>query len=126
MPFLVIPNEVYANDATIWVAVINEDVDPATAILECGSNQQALNEGWRDFESADGKNRIRYQRATLNNLKPRTSYSLALRVGGESKADGSITTLPSRLPAAGERPLTVLLGSCFDGREDKTGAVGQT
>lgn len=126
MPFLVIPNEVYANDATIWVAGINEDLDPATAILEYGSNQQALNAGWRDFETDDGKNRIRYQRVTLNNLAPRQSYSLGLRVGGDLKADGSITTLPYRLPGAGERPLTVLLGSCFYGREDKAGAVGQT
>jgi len=39
MPFLVIPNEAYANDATIWVAGINEDFDPATAILEYDSNQ---------------------------------------------------------------------------------------
>src|ERR1700694_789015 len=126
MPFLVIPNEVYANDATIWVAGINEDLDPATAILEYGSNQQALNAGWRDFETADGKNRIRYQQVTLNNLPPRQSYSLGLRVGGELRADGSITTLPYRLPVAGERPLTVLLGSCYFGREDKAGGVGAT
>lgn len=126
MPFLVVPNEVYANDATIWVAGINEDFDPATAILEYGSNQKALNAGWRDFGTIDGKNRIRYQRVALNDLSPRQSYSLGLRVGGELKADGNIITLPYRLPVAGERPLTVLLGSCYYGREDKAGAVGQT
>jgi hypothetical protein len=126
MPFLIVPNEVYANDATIWVAGINESIDPATAILEYGSNQKALNAGWRDFETADGKNRIRYQRVTLSNLLPRQPYSLGLRLGGDLRADGSITTLPYRLPTAGERALTVLLGSCYFGAEDKSGAVGQT
>lgn len=126
MAFLVIPNEVYGNDATVWVAAINESLDPTTTVLEYGSNQKPLNAGWRDFQTADGKNRMRYQRVNLNNLSPRQSYSLALRVGGELKADGSITTLPYRLPAAGERPLTVLLGSCYYGRDDKAGAVGQT
>lgn len=126
MPFLVIPNEVYANDATIWVAGIYEDFDPATVVLEYGSNQKLLDTGWRDFVTEDGKNRIRYQRVSLSNLSPRTSYTLGLRVGGEIKADGSIITLPYRLPVYGERPLTVLLGSCYYGQEDKTGAVGQT
>jgi phosphodiesterase/alkaline phosphatase D-like protein len=126
MSFLVIPNEVYANDATIWVAAINENLDPATTVLEYGSNQKQLNGGWLDFATADGKNQIRYQRVPLNNLSPRQTYSLGLRVGDELKADGSITTIPYRLPVAGERPFTILLGSCYFGREDKTGAVGQT
>jgi hypothetical protein len=126
MPFLVIPNEVYANDATIWVAGINENIDPATTSLEYGSNQKALDAGWRDFETEDRKNRIRYQRVNLNNLLPRQSYSLGLRIAGELKADASIITLPYRLPTIDERPLTVLLGSCYYGREDKVGAVGQT
>jgi len=126
MAFLVIPNEVYANQATVWVAAINDNFDPAATVLDYGSNQLPLNAGWSDFSTADGKNRIRYQRVTLNDLLPRKKYSLALRVGGIIKADGSITTIPYRLPPAGERPFTVLLGSCYYGREDKTGAVGQT
>jgi len=126
MSFLVVPNEVYANEATIWVAGINESFDPVAAVLEYGSNQKTLNQGWRDFKSIDGKNRIRYQRVVLKNLSPRQSYSLGLRAGGELKANGSITTLPDRLPVASQRPLTVLLGSCYYGREDKAGAVGQT
>jgi hypothetical protein len=126
MSFLIVPNEVYANDATIWVAAINEALDPANAVLEYDSNTKTLTGGWHDFETADRKNRIRYQRVTLNDLSPRKKYSLALRVGGNIKADGSITTIPYRLPLASERPFTVLLGSCYYGREDKTGAVGQT
>ena len=46
MSFLVIPNEVFANDARIWVAAVNENFDPnklkrgafsATSFLACVS-----------------------------------------------------------------------------------------
>ena len=126
MPFLIVPNEVYGNDATIWVAAIDEPLDPATTILEFGSNQKSLNSGWIDFETADRTRRIRYQRVTLGNLSPRTKYSLALRVGGEVRADGSMTTIPHQLPLANERAFTVLLGSCYYGRTDTDGLVGRT
>ena len=36
---------------------------------------------------------------------------------------GRLTTLPSRLPQPGERPLTFLLGSCFYNRNDPGGRV---
>jgi len=124
--FLVIPNEAYGDTATIWVAAINEIFDPAVSVLEYGSNQVALNSGWNDFVTDDGKNRIWYQRLLLTNLSPRKSYNLNFRVAGELKADGVVTTIPYRLPVAGERPFTVLIGSCYFGREDKAGAVGQT
>jgi hypothetical protein len=39
MSYLVIPNEVFANDATIWVAAVNENFDPTTAVLEYGSDR---------------------------------------------------------------------------------------
>jgi hypothetical protein len=126
MAFLVIPNEVQANRATVWVAAINETFDSASSRLDYGSNQLSLNAGWIDFATADGKNRIRYQRVILTNLSSRTPYNLALRVDGALKADGVVTTLPDRLPVVSERPFTVLLGSCYFGPEDKAGAVGQT
>src|SRR5437870_2023725 len=126
MAFLIIPNEVSSNTATIWVAAINENFDPATTVLEYGTDQLALNAGWTDFVTEDKKNRISYQRITLNNLSPRKWYPLVLRVAGDQKADGSVITLPDRLPNASDRPFTVLLGSCYFGREDKFGDVGRT
>ena len=126
MPFLIIPNEVYANNATVWAAAINENFGPATAMLEYGSNQVPLTGGWSDFATADGTNRIRYQRVALENLSQATRYNMALRIGGQTKADGSFTTIPWRLPNQGERPFIVLLGSCFYRRSDPNGAVGQT
>src|SRR5262249_23184979 len=126
MPFLVIPNEAYSDQANVWVAAINDDLDPAVTVLDYGVGQKALTDGWTDFVSQDGKNRIRYQRVTLENLAPRKWHPLVLRVGGQIKADGSVITLPERLPNAGVRPFTVLLASCFYGHDDKAGAVGQT
>jgi hypothetical protein len=81
MSYLVIPNEVFANDATIWVAAINENLNPAATVLEYGSNQVALNSGWSTFRTADGNFTINYQRVALHNLTQQTRYSLTLRVG---------------------------------------------
>lgn len=74
-----------------------------------------------------------YQRVDLETLKPRTSYSLKLRVddrlavGRERHLrEARVTTLPSTLPGKGEKPFTVLLGSCFYKPEDEDGLVGRT
>src|SRR5215472_3526919 len=126
MAYLLIPNEVDTGWAKIWLAAINENFDPATAALSYGGNQLAVNANWQNFVTSDGSNRIQFQRVGLNGLDQRTFYNLAFSVGGQQRATGGVTTLPVRLPVAGERPFTVLLGSCYFGREDKAGAVGQT
>ncbi len=126
MAFLIIPNEVDVNRATIWLAAINDAFDPATATLQYGANEIALNNAWKDSTTNDGNYRIRYQRVTLNGLSQRTLYNLAFRIGGASVATSTVTTLPERLPVAGEKPFIVLLGSCYFNHEDKAGSVGQT
>ena len=127
MSFLVIPNEVCANDAIIWVAAINENFDPTAAVLEYGPNQVALNAAnWSNFNTADGNFSIRYQRVQLHNLTQQTSYWLTLRVSGQWKADASIKTIPWRLPGPADPAFIVMLGSCFFGHEDPDGTVGRT
>lgn len=132
MSFLIVPNEVSQTTATIWVAVINEAFDPGLdqPVLEYasrfGTTQKPLNDPWTTFQTSDGTYRIIYQRIQLFGLNPRTWHSLVFKVKNNQKADGSVITLPDRLPNAGDRPFTVLLGSCYFGREDKAGAVGQT
>ena len=125
MSFLIVPNEAFGDTATIWVGAIDENFDPAVTILEYGSNQIALNTNWSNYPTV-GQTRIRYQRVPLSNLQPRTRYDLVLRVGGVARADGVVTTIPYRLPAVGEPPFIVFLGSCFYAREDPNGYVGQT
>lgn len=126
MAYLVIPNDVTAFEAKVWVAAINEKNDLTTAVLECGAQQLPLDANWLDWASTDGKNRVRYRRVIIKNLSPRTVYPLRFRLGGDLKADGSVSTLPSELPAAGQPPFTVLLGSCFYKPEDQAGEVGKT
>ncbi len=126
MPFLIIPNEVFANSATVWAGAINEHLDPAVTTLDYGNTTIALNSGWTDLATADGTNRVRYQRVRLDNLTQATPYNLALRIGGQVKADCSFTTIPWRLPNQGEPPFIVLLGSCFYRAGDPGGRVGQT
>lgn len=126
MPYLVIPNGVGADAALIWVAAVNENFDAATAVLEYGAQQRALNANWVDWVSRDGNNRVRYQRVLLNNLNPKETYPLRLRLGGAVRADATVTTLPDRLPTPGQTPFIVLLGSCFYKREDEAGDVGKT
>ncbi len=126
MAYLLIPNEVTAFEAKVWVAAINEKNDLTTAVLECGTQQPPLDAAWRNWVSKDDKNSVRYQRVIIKNLNPRQTYPLKFRVGGELKADATVTTLPSELPPLGQNPFTVLLGSCFYKREDEAGEVGKT
>jgi hypothetical protein len=124
MPFLVIPNEVRADRALVWVAAINEQFDAGGARLEYGADSVAV-PGWVDWATESREFRIAYQRVLLTGLDPRRTYPLRLRVGNSVVADGSVTTLPDHLPGIGERPFTLLLGSCFYRREDREGAVGR-
>lgn len=126
MAYLVIPNQVGADAAMIWVAGINENFDAAAAVLEYGAEQRLLNDGWLEWTSRDGKNRVRHQRVLLTNLNPQSTYSLQLRIGGAVRTDASVKTLPTQLPVQGQPPFTVLLGSCFYKREDEVGEVGKT
>ncbi|CAA9456556.1 MAG: hypothetical protein AVDCRST_MAG58-1452 [uncultured Rubrobacteraceae bacterium] len=72
-----------------------------------------------------------YQRVEIKSLRSRTSYALKLRVddqrviGAERHLrEGRVTTLPAELPTAADKPLTLLVGSCFYGPEDPGGMVG--
>nr|MBA2713129.1 hypothetical protein [Rubrobacteraceae bacterium] len=74
-----------------------------------------------------------YKRITLDNLRPRTSYSLTLHIEGQAATtsemhlrEARVTTLPAALPDQGQKAFTVLLGSCFYGPNDEEGMVGRT
>jgi hypothetical protein len=76
---------------------------------------------------------LNHQRVEVRPLRARTSYSLKLRVDDQTVIgaerhlrEGRVTTLPAALPAEGEKPFTLLVGSCFYGPEDRGGLVGGT
>jgi hypothetical protein len=124
MAYLLVPHKVTDTAATVWVGAINQSLAPAQLLLN-GSNQHVRWAGKR-WTSQSNMYTLEYQRVTVSGLKPRTSYSLALRVGGSVEAKGAVSTLPTMLPSRPEKPFTVLLGSCFCAPRDEEGAVGNT
>lgn len=131
MPYLLVPQEVSATTAVIWIGVIDEDFDPerfdpAQWVLRSDIGPHALHPQWQRWVSRNGAHRLAYQRVTLGNLQARRAYAVTLHVNGEPRASARVTTLPARLPTVDEKPFTVLLGSCFCRREDKAGTVGRT
>jgi hypothetical protein len=50
---------------------------------------------------------------------------VALKIGGRLAAIATVTTLPDMLPTSADRPLVLLLGSCFCAAEDKGGRAGR-
>ena len=73
-----------------------------------------------------------FQRVTLEQLDPRTTYSLRLLANGSTASEerhlreASVTTLPAILPSQDDKPFTLLLGSCFYKPGDCAGMVGKT
>jgi hypothetical protein len=126
MAYLVVPHEVSATTATLWVGAIDEPFDPGQAHLTSNLGEHTLPAGWERWVSQDGVHRLDYQRVIIPQLQPRSSLSLRLFVNGEPQADAKLMTLPARLPGLEEKPFTVLLGSCFCKREDAEGSVGRT
>jgi phosphodiesterase/alkaline phosphatase D-like protein len=126
MAYLLVPLGVSATEAMVWIAVVDENPDSAQIALESNLGQHALNLQWESWISQNGKHKINYQRVRLSGLQSRRAYSLRLRLSGEIRADAEFNTLPDHIPTIGEKPFTVLLGSCFCRREDEEGKVGNT
>lgn len=163
MTFLLVPHEVTDTTAKIWVGAIDEPyVQDRYLALEFGTDDESdvveLDRSdwstWESYRPSDPNSyppvdrllhrlfaksppvvrTLDYQRVKLEQLRPRTSYSLKLRVDGRKRVGGMekhlrearVTTLPMSLPTEGEKPFTVLVGSCFYGPEDPYGMVGTT
>jgi hypothetical protein len=122
-----VPHSAECDKARIWVAVSETDVPPQSLdlTLEPGQVSITLGEaGWRQV-TCGGRippetSRLFVRTVEIDGLRPGQAYHV---VSGESRA--RFSTLPDRLPAAGERPLSILLSSCYYRGNDKTGKVGQ-
>jgi phosphodiesterase/alkaline phosphatase D-like protein len=128
MPFLMVPREVTATDAIIWVGVVNETdpADPATLGFRSNGVDLILPPAWQTFTTQSGNNAIRYIVFNLPGLQPRTDYLLELFRGPDLVASGRVRTLPAELPAVGEQPFTVMLASCFCSRISGSASIGST
>jgi hypothetical protein len=126
MAYLVVPHEVSASTATIWIGAIDERFDPGQVRLVSHLGEHTLAAAWEHWVAREGTHHLDYQRVTITGLQPRTPMTVQLLVNGQPQADARLTTLPPQLPTLEEKPFTVLLGSCFCKREDDEGAVGRT
>lgn len=126
MTYLLVPQEVSATEATLWIGAVNENPAQALLSLKANGNLVNLNQEWKNWTSQDGTYILNFQRLRLTSLQPRTSYAVDLRGNGEFKANAKLTTLPDQLPGLDDKPFTVLLGSCFCSQEDEAGTVGTT
>ena len=126
MAYLVVPHEVSASTATIWIGAIDERFSPGQVRLVSHLGEHILADAWEHWVAREGTHHLDYQRVTITGLQPRTPMTVQLLVNGQPQADARLTTLPPQLPTLEEKPFTVLLGSCFCKREDDEGAVGRT
>lgn len=126
MPFLLVPRDVSATTASVWVGAIDEAFDPTGVVLASAVGRYGLDPVWRAWPPADGTPRLRHQTVVLTGLAPRRAYPLELLVDGTPRAGASVATLPDRLPSRSEKPFTVLLGSCFLWQKDEEGRAGWT
>ena len=125
MAYLLVPREVSAAEAAVWIGAINERPAASQVTLEFGAGAVPLDANWNHWASQAGPT-LDYRRVPLEGLDYGKPYSLQLRVDGQVQASAKVTTLPDRLPAADQKPFTILLGSCFSVRKDGAGAAGQT
>jgi len=116
MRFHLIPREVTSRSATIGVAGLGiEGADPRAVVRVRGVAHPIA--GWKK------KRGVHHQQTLVEGLSAGTRYAVDLLVDGAVVATSSLTTLPAALPRPGDDPFTIFLGSCFCGRQDKTGDV---
>jgi hypothetical protein len=123
--YLLVPHEVSGSTATLWMAAADENVPiEKLQLIPQLPGQQLLPAG--EWPSDGAIPRLRYRKARITGLVPRQTYKFALSVEGQQVAHATVTTLPRQMPMLGDKPFTILLGSCFAHREDEEGKLGTT
>ena len=127
MTLLLVPHEARATSATLWIGAIDEPtVSPADLRLvePTGAVAPRVVVAW-DGNVAGRDRRVAYKRVVVDKLTPGRPYRFELRQGGRVRSKATVTTLPGELPHVGDRPFTILLGSCFARKNDGAGEVGR-
>lgn len=119
MPYVLVPRAVEQKQATIWIGAFDEPEVRAT--LKVGARSWSV-EAWRDYADDVA---FRWQTVDVP-LEGKGMCPVELDVGGVRRAVARVRALPDRLPSVGERPFTVMLGSCFHVGNDPAGLVGRT
>jgi hypothetical protein len=121
------------NDATksrLWAGIVflnQQPVRPTQASLkDSQSGQTWLINAWEEWLVPDGSAGLLFARTEVGGMPTGSRRQFDLQVDGQTVASATASTLPDRLPRVDEKPLTLLLSSCFCAAEDKTGRAGQT
>jgi hypothetical protein len=123
--YFLIPREVSANSATLWIAAVDEPRVTAQLLLEPQELGVQILGPWQRWPpDAAGKTRVEYRGVVVSGLGLRKEYPVTLQLNGTAVASAKFTTLPAEMPILGEKPFTVLLGSCFAYREDSDHKLG--
>jgi hypothetical protein len=125
MSHLLVPGDADASSATAWVAAIDEDSDASTLEIVAATGERVGVGAWEGQPIRGGNHEVRFARPRLQGLPQRVRRSVELRRGGQVLATAAVRTLPDHLPGIGERPFTILLGSCFSRPADDSGSVGR-
>lgn len=121
--FFLVPREVSANSAILWIAAVDEPAQTAITLEPADAGTQTA-DPWQVWPPS-GTPRVRHREVRITGLAPRQSYQFKLSAGGSTKASCKLVTLPAQLPRLGEgKPFTVLLGSCFAQLEDQERKLG--
>ena len=121
--FFLIPHEVERDAANLWVGAVDEAIDIGQLTLQpqdLGHQTASAIGTW-----PQNRPRLQYREIRVHGLEPGRDYAFALDGGGRTLARARLRTLPDAIPLAGEKPFTVLLGSCFARHEDDEGKVGK-
>ncbi len=121
--YFLVPREVGRDTAILWMAAVDEqhDLDQLDIVSPPASaTTYSVIQQWPPA----GPPRVRHREVKITGLQPRQTYKFVLKKDGNDVAKTKATTLPDRVPLLGEKPFTVLLGSCFAYHEDPLCKVG--
>jgi hypothetical protein len=125
--YLLIPREVSMDSATLWMAAVDEPGGSSQLTLEPQTLGIQTPRPWQRWPlDALNQLRVRHREILITGLSPRREYSFTLQSDDTSVASAKVTTLPDVMPLLGEKPFTVLLGSCFAHHEDSERKLGNT
>lgn len=125
--YFLVPREVSADSASLWIAAVDEPGETAQLRLEPEALGVQAPEPWQRWPlEAASKVRVQYHEVLISGLGPRQEYPVTLQLNGVTVASAKFTTLPNEMPTMEAKPFTVLLGSCFAYHEDSDHKLGNT
>jgi hypothetical protein len=124
-----VPGLATSTAAEVWVAAMSLNERPAipagaTIVDELTGTATPVAQ-WTEWLLPDQGAGVVFARVAVQGLPPRVRRRMQLVIGGQAKASGFVTTLPDRVPGVEDRPLTLMIGSCFCRAEDRAGRAGR-